>query len=297
MVSQIVGEYLVERGIMTSGQLMVAHKVRRRSRASLGMVAVSEGLMMAAEVKEIYAELEKNYRLTDRAFAEKVVEMGYLSERQVRMLTVKQSDTYLCFVQALEKQEIITFEALEALLREAPFIKNEFNLEDLKSDDVGRIVPLFMPDGAEKYMDAAIASVSYLSHKVCSHVFPKEAYLTNSLSAANGVAQFAEGENEFFFALVAPEQGLTYLATCYVHEHFAETDEEVLELVSEILGGIVVSYAAELSQDHVLIDLAPAQIYPAAQVITAEEMLVMPLNVRGGLIDLVISTANKIVIK
>jgi CheY-specific phosphatase CheX len=300
MVSQIVGDYLVERGIMTSGQLLVIHKIRRRNRASLGMVAVSEGLMLPAEVMAINEDLERNYRLTDRTFAEKVVELGYLSESQVRALSVKQSDPYLCFVQALEKQNIIGIEALEQLMRESPLIKDEMHLEDLKSDDVSRIVPLFIPKGAEKYTNAAISALSFLNRKVSSHIYPIypiQAYLTDKLEVANGVAQWAEGESEFFFALMAAEQGLSDLATCYVHERFEEVSEDVLEIVSEILSSIVVTYAAELSQADVLLDLASPQVYPKMQEISADEMLVMPLKVKGNLIDLVISTANNIAIK
>ncbi|MDR0221644.1 MAG: hypothetical protein LBI54_09605 [Lachnospiraceae bacterium] len=294
MVSQIVGAYLVEQGVMTRGQLLIVNKERRRIRASLGLVAISEGLMSADEVKEVNEALEADGHLSDLGFADYVVEKEYLSKGQVRSLAGKQSDSFLCFAQALEKQGIIGLEALEAMILESPLVGNEMELEDLKSDNSNNIIPLFIPAGAEKYIDIAEAAMYFLNRRVDANIYPQKAYVTGQLKIANGVSQYAEGEKEYFIALAAANAELATVAGCYMSERYEEVDEEVLELVGGILNTISSSYIAELAQDHVLDDLAQPQAYMQVNEITAEEMLVLPLVVKYETFYLVISMAKDI---
>jgi CheY-specific phosphatase CheX len=294
MVAQIVGAYLVESGVMSRGQLLIVNKERRRIRASLGLVAISEGLMSADEVKEMNEALEAAGHLSDRAFADYVVEKEYLSMGQVRSLASKQSDPFLCFAQALEKQGIIGLEALEALILESPFVNNEMELEDLKSDDSNSIIPLFIPAGAEKYIDIAEAAMYFLNRRVDANIYPQQAFLAERLAISNGVSQYAEGEKDYFVALAAVNAELATVAGCYMSERYEEVNDEVLELVGGILNTISSSYIAELAQDHVLDDLAQPQSYMQVHEITAEEMLVLPLVVKYETFYLIISMAKDI---
>ena len=294
MVVQIIGKYLIERGIITKGQMLVLNKERRKSRASLGLVAISQGFMSADEVKAIVAESGVDGGLSDRAFAEAVQEMGYLTAGQISSLAYKQGDSYLSFVQALEKMNIIDIEALEKALLDFALIDNAVQLDDLKSNDANRIIPLYIPAEAGKYINAAIAAVHYLEQKVDPNIYPVEAaFITDKFSAASGIYQFAKGEKEYTYALVAKGPELAELATSYTRERYDEVDEEVLEVVSEIIGRISANYATELSQDSVVIDLTPPQPYGEPHEIVTDEMLILPLSLKYDVFYLLISMSHE----
>jgi CheY-specific phosphatase CheX len=67
-----------------------------------------------------------------------------------------------------------------------------------------------------------------------------------------------------------------------------------MDILSEILNSISSAYAAELSQEHLLIDLVPPQVYLEMQQITTEEMLVLPLVVKYETFYLLINMARMI---
>ena len=292
MVAQIIGKYLIERGILSRGQMMILHKERKRLRARLSLVAISEGFLAAEEAQALEEEIVEKGPLSDRAFADAALEKGYLSKGQVRSLASKQGDSYLCFVQALEKMNIIDIVRLEAVVSEFPLISNAVQLDDLKSNDVNRIIPLFIPPEASKYINAAVCAVRYLESKVDSNIYPYqkaslsgifpdvEACLNSGANSLRGVFQCAKGEREYTYGLVAFDQELAGIATSYLHELKGDADDEVLDVLCEILNKISCAYATELSQDSILVDLMPAQAYDKISTISAEEMLILPLSIK-----------------
>ncbi|MDR2546489.1 MAG: hypothetical protein LBC96_03125 [Lachnospiraceae bacterium] len=298
MVAQVIGSYLIERGIITKGQMMIIQKERKRLRARLGLVAISEGYMGADEVKSVEDQIT-DIHASDRAFADAAIAAGYLSMGQISTLAAKQGDSFLCFVQMMEKMGITTIDALEEILYTFDIIDNNaVQLDDLKSNDVTRIVPLFMPAEAARYINAAVVAVRYLESKVNSNIYPqKKAYLTDSFSSKRGVFQYAKGDKEYAYALVAGGEEMSFIATAYSHERHNKVNDEVLEIVGAILNRISASYAAELGQGGIIFDLLPPQIYDGISEITAEEMLVLPLSIRHDNFFLLISMSGNFTVK
>jgi CheY-specific phosphatase CheX len=296
MVAQIVGNYLVERGLVTRGQMLVVHKERQKVRANLGLVAVSEGYMSSEEAKQIYEEFQTTEGPCDRAFAEVAEERAYMTGGQIRMLAYKQSDSYLCFAQALEKLKIMTFETLNEVLDDFPLATNEMQLDDLKSNDISRIVPLFLPPEAKEYVNAACCALQFLNQKIDANIFPLKAYIADTFAAANGVYQFAKGEKEYAYAIVARNEEMATLATCYMRERYDGIDEEILDIISEIVSKISATYATELSQDGVLVDLMPAKSYTEMKEVKSEGMLVFELSVKYETFYLLICVSNEVLI-
>lgn len=292
MVAEIIGAFLVDRGIISKGQMLVIQKERQKVRAQLGLIAVSEGYMTANEVKELYLEIGE--QLSNRAFADAAFARGYLSEGQIKSLAFKQNDSYLCFAQTLEKLKIMDVVSLEEILREFPFVSNEVQLHDLKSNDVNRTIPLFIPSEAENYINAACTAIRYLVNKVGNEICPGGAILTDCFPAANGVFGFAKGEKEYTYALIAENHQMAGVATCYMRERFDGVNEEILEVISEIVNKMSSSYASELSQDGVVIDLMPPQVYLKMEKVIASEMLVLPLTIKNDTVYLLICMSNDI---
>ena len=109
MVSSIVGNYLLENGLITYEQLNDLMKEQRRTRVKLGLIAVAEGLLMPEEAERI----NNLQSVMDMRFGDIAVEKGYLTEWEVEGLLAKQGNAYLVFAQALENQQLMSIEQLE----------------------------------------------------------------------------------------------------------------------------------------------------------------------------------------
>ena len=145
MISNIIGRYLLSKGRITSEQLFSLLIEKKRIRVKMGLIAVAEGFMTQTQ-----AELVYDYQsVVDKKFGEIAVEKGYLTEWEVESLLDKQGDAYLAFAQALSNQHLMNVEQLEECMRQ---FQKEYHLtlpdmEDLKSNDADRILPICMPAG------------------------------------------------------------------------------------------------------------------------------------------------------
>ncbi len=293
MVSHIIGNYLLGRGLITKEQFAEILKKKKRVRAKLGLIAVSEGILSYDEVKSINVETD-----SDRAFAEIAVERGYLTEGQVSSLLRKQGDSYMSFAQTLENQKLMNIVELEEYLMD--FQQNNdltiADLEDLKSDDVNRILPMYFPEEASHYIDVACVAVRNLIRNVDSRIYPLKAFITDQFEALNGTIQFVEGKTGFSLALVGKDKALAAVASRYMHDQYEEVDEEVLDVISEIISDISSQYASALSQEGAVMDLLPPRNYLAMKEIKVDGMLVLPLVERGSIFYLLINMMNLVTI-
>ena len=147
MISNIIGRYLLSKGLITSEQLFILLLEKKRIHIKMGLIAVAEGFMTQTQ-----AELVYDYQsVMDKKFGEIAIEKGYLTEWEVESLLDKQGDAYLAFAQALSNQHLMNVEQLEECMRE---FQREYHLtlpdmEDLKSNDADRILPICMPAGCK----------------------------------------------------------------------------------------------------------------------------------------------------
>ena len=148
MVSSIVGNYLVEKGLISEAQLTDIFAEQRKVRVKLGLIAVAEGLMTQEEADRV----NQLQAVMDKRFGDIAVEKGYLTSGQVDSLLKKQGNSYLAFAQALENQQLMSVEQLEQYLLDYQ-CENSLTASDMeavKSDDVDRILRLYLPVNAEE---------------------------------------------------------------------------------------------------------------------------------------------------
>ena len=86
MVGYILGNYLVETGRITKEQLQDVLANAGKVRVKLGLIAVAEGYMTAAEAEEV----NRLQAVMDKRFGDIAVENGYLTDEQVGALLKKQ---------------------------------------------------------------------------------------------------------------------------------------------------------------------------------------------------------------
>lgn len=295
MVSIIVGTYLLEKGLLTYEQLNDLLAEQRRVRVKLGLIAVAEGLMMQEEADKI----NQMQASVDKRFGDLAVEQGYLTEGEVEALLKKQGNAYLVFAQALEDQQLMTVEQLEQYMMDFQ-MENQMTLsdmEDLKSGDVDRILPLYIPIGYEKYLDAVGTAVRTIIRSVDTELYPEKAFITSRCKAEHGAVQYIDGERRLSCGMVGRGRALLTIASVFAGEAFEEVNEDALDAIGELLNCISGIYASALSRGGVFVELYPPEFSEEISEIVSDEMLVLPLHIKGQKFYFAVAIGNKIEMK
>lgn len=294
MVSSIVGNYLMEKGLLTGEQFRDILNEQQKVRVKLGLIAVAEGLMTQEEADRV----NQLQAVMDRRFGDIAVEKGYLTEGQVNSLLKKQGNAYLAFAQAMENQQLMTIEQLEQILLDYR-CENNFTASDmdaLKSDDVDSILPLFLPVDSEAYYGIAGTAVRTLMRLVDTGLYPDKAYIMQKTEDENGALQKVEGEKGFVSALGGKGNALQFTASVFGQEKFASVDEDALDAISELLNCINGLYVSEC-KDGSSLELMPPSFKTGIQGFESRKMLVLPIHIKNDCVDLMIAIGDEIEMK
>ncbi|MFR0800126.1 MAG: chemotaxis protein CheX [Suilimivivens sp.] len=294
MVSSIVGNYLMEKGLLTGEQFRDILNEQQKVRVKLGLIAVAEGLMTQEEADRV----NQLQAVMDRRFGDIAVEKGYLTEGQVNSLLKKQGNAYLAFAQAMENQQLMTIEQLEQILLDYR-CENNFTASDmdaLKSDDVDSILPLFLPVDSEAYYGIAGTAVRTLMRLVDTGLYPDKAYIMQKTEDENGALQKVEGEKGFVSALGGKGNALQFTASVFGQEEFVSVDEDALDAIGELLNCINGLYVSEC-KDGSSLELMPPSFKTGIQGFESRKMLVLPIHIKNDCIDLMIAIGDEIEMK
>lgn len=294
MVSSIVGNYLMEKGLLTGEQFRDILNEQQKVRVKLGLIAVAEGLMTQEEADRV----NQLQAVMDRRFGDIAVEKGYLTEGQVNSLLKKQGNAYLAFAQAMENQQLMTIEQLEQILLDYR-CENNFTASDmdaLKSDDVDSILPLFLPVDSEAYYGIAGTAVRTLMRLVDTGLYPDKAYIMQKTEDENGALQKVEGEKGFVSALGGKGNALQFTASVFGQEEFASVDEDALDAIGELLNCINGLYVSEC-KDGSSLELMPPSFKTGIQSFESRKMLVLPIHIKNDCVDLMIAIGDEIEMK
>ena len=294
MVSSIVGNYLMEKGLLTGEQFRDILNEQQKVRVKLGLIAVAEGLMTQEEADRV----NQLQAVMDRRFGDIAVEKGYLTEGQVNSLLKKQGNAYLAFAQAMENQQLMTIEQLEQILLDYR-CENNFTASDmdaLKSDDVDSILPLFLPVDSEAYYGIAGTAVRTLMRLVDTGLYPDKAYIMQKTEDENGALQKVEGEKGFVSALGGKGNALQFTASVFGQEKFASVDEDALDAIGELLNCINGLYVSEC-KDGSSLELMPPSFKTGIQGFESRKMLVLPIHIKNDCVDLMIASGDEIEMK
>ncbi len=292
MVSSIVGNYLIDHNLITVEQLRDLIKEQQKVRVKLGLIAVAEGLISQEEADKI----NRLQAVMDKRFGDIAVERRFLTQGQVEALLKKQGNAYLAFAQTLENQQLMTIEQLEQYMID---FQRDYNLtisdiEDLKSDDVDRILPLYMPAGSDRYLNAVGTALRTILRCVDNNVYPERACIVKRRDADNGAIQFVEGEHNITCAMIGKDQALLETASIFGKEDFPEVNMDALDAIGELLNCINGLYATSLSQSGISMELYPPEFSDKIRGIESEELLIIPLHIRGQKVEFAVAIDHKI---
>ncbi|KAF1701751.1 chemotaxis protein CheX [Pseudoxanthomonas kaohsiungensis] len=112
MAVKFLGQFLMERGVITPQQLLAAIEAQRASNPLLGELAVRQGLLTEAQARRI----NDRQRADDRRFGDIAMEMGLLEPAQVAGLLIAQKAGRKLFGEVLLEQGVVDLERLESEL-------------------------------------------------------------------------------------------------------------------------------------------------------------------------------------
>jgi CheY-specific phosphatase CheX len=292
MLDRLIGDYLVEQGMLTKMQLKEAYKRQEAGRAKLGVIAVAEKLMSIAQAEQCNA-LQASM---DKLFGNIAIEKGYLSETQVSRLLELQGNTYLAFLQSVVDLGFLTMEQLE-IAEDDYQRKNGFTESDmaaLKTGDVEQAVPVFLHTGDPTVRKMLAMGIKNMYRLVDNHVYIGKTYTSSAIKDEVLGYQTFHGQQNGTVAISGKYEDVRKLAIAYTKEEFIETKEDALDASCELINCINGLYATEESKQDVRIDLDPPNFSVSFAEATGEEMVVMPIYVCGGEVKYIIAASKDI---
>lgn len=257
MVEYILGNYLVDIGRITKPELQQVLEKQDSVRVKLGLIAVEEGLMTIEQADEV----NRLQAVMDQRFGDIAVGKGYLTEEQVAKLLKQQGNAYLMFVQAMVDDDLLMMEEIDLLLNDFKRINGFSNseLEDIKSDDVDRIIPLLLPDGGKQYQEVIGAAVRMLIRLVDRHVYLGHAVMVDSLPEEDVVSQAMVGESGIVDCFSERNGALLRVCSVFGQEEFEHLDPDSLDAAGELLNYVNGLYASSLSRQGVFLEMMPPE--------------------------------------
>lgn len=292
MVESIIGSYLVDSGRITRPQFRAALDKMDSVRVKLGLIAVSEGFMTFAQAEEV----NRLQAVCDKRFGDIAVEKGYLTEEQVGKLLKRQGDAYLAFIQALEDDKLITIGELSIILEEFKQKKCLTNteLEDIKSDDVDKIVDVYLPAEGAEYEQLVDIVVKTLIRLVDRHTSIVKAEMKPLDGTGPMAVQEMQGENvRYINGFREGDGALLTAASFFGQEDFETLDEDALDAAAELMNCINGLYASAQSKEHgAFLELMPPRYGVSGVDAQAKEACVVTLQIDGQVCEFVTAKLN-----
>ena len=263
MYTQFLGNYLLQRGVVTQEQLFNAMSRLSKTHIKLGTIAIHEGLMTAKEVDEcLYVQTRE-----DKRFGEIAINRGYLTEDQVNELLSKQTPDYILLGQNLVEDGVFSYEELERILFD---YKNDSELYDLSLDvenqeAIEAIISKFFIIAEMPVEETNIMYLELLFNSLIRFVgedfSPLTPMVLDEYPVTFGVSQSISSDREYLTHIDCDRETAIAFASRYAKEEFSDFDEYVIAALEDFLnlhnGLFIVNVSNSLSKT---ISLAPPSI-------------------------------------
>lgn len=291
MYTQFLGNYLLQRGIVTQEQLFNAMSRLSQTHIKLGTIAIHEGLMTAKEVDEcLYMQTRE-----DKRFGEIAVNRGYLTEEQVNDLLTKQTPDYILLGQNLVEDGVFSYEELERILFD---YKNDTELYDLSLDvenqeAVQAIISKFFIMAEMPVEETNVMYLELMFNSLIRFVgedfSPLTPMVLDEYPVTFGVSQKIASEKNYLTHIDCDRETAIAFASRYAKEEFLEFDEYVIAALEDFLnlhnGLFIVNVSNTTSQT---ISLEPPEIAAEGILTGPNKVVDFPVAYPFGTIHLII---------
>lgn len=292
MFDRIFANFLLEQGKLTEQSLNEIFDIQDSKRVRLGVIAVSEKLMTIEQVEEV----NQLQAILDKRFGDIAIEKGYLNNEQVGRLLVLQGNSYLAFVQSAIDGGYITMDEIEQQLVKYQEVNNFTlsNIEDLKSCDINRIIPIFLYSQPELIRELAGVIVRTIVRLVDFHAYIKKPSVVSEYDYSVICSQGIGGDHSFLTAFSADSiDSLRNIAVSFAGAENITCSEDIVDALCELVNCVNGLYASDMSNREVDIDMdAPFGSLEAGSV-KADNILVLPLVICQNQVNLLLTLDQK----
>ncbi len=292
MFSRIFGKFLEEQSLISTDELEMLIKHQKNARVKLGLIAVTEKFIS----KEQADKINQRQAMEDKKFGDIAVEQGYLTESQVDRLLKLQANPYLVFVQAMSEQGIMTLDeienAMELYQREHGFTSTD--MEDLRSGDSDRIVPLFVRSKSKVAEELAGVAIRTIIRLIDSEIALDASYEADCYEFENIAVQNVEGDHRIILGLAGEGNNLLSIASTYAMEEFKEMDLFAFDAICEFINCINGMYASALSTEGIKVDMVPPMYYQGGCVKVDDKVLIVPVYIKNRKVRIVIAVDTNV---
>lgn len=244
MSAKFIGQFLLEKGLITREALLEATEHQQRVNLPLGALAVAKGLLSEANAEAINLEQQR----TDKRFGEIAIARNLLNSQQLDELLRVQKVERVFLGEILVERGHISLEKFEAelvLFKEM----QEWSAELVKVD----LHTLPHREVIEDFLDVTL--------KILLRVAREQVKITSVSQKAvqfpHTFAQRVKGEQQFDFVLALPENLLCSLCQHFMRIECNEVNELALDAVNEVLNVISGNGCAKLSVRGMKVMLDP----------------------------------------
>lgn len=285
MFDRIFANYLVESGKLTEQNLKTIFSSQEEKRVRLGVIAVSEKLMTIEQVEEV----NKLQSMCDKRFGDIAVEKGYLTDEQINRLLQLQGNALLALIQSTVDGGYMSMEMIDEALLSFQKENNYtlMNMEDLKSGDIDRIVPIYVYEQPELLQELCGVMVRSVNRLVDYHISIKKPYCITNYSFDQFCMQELRGAHSIFTTLSGSASTMKHAAIGFAGERYIENDEDALDALSEFINCVNGLFATELSKRDISVDMEIPYYQTTPGEINADVLLCLPIIISGNEMNLV----------
>lgn len=293
MFLQFFGGFLLNKGIISTDQLMDAMQRQSITHIQLGTLAMHASLMTADQIEEI--RIAQTH--TDKRFGELCIDKGYLTSEQVEDLLEMQYPKYLLLGQILEEEGVFDQSEFHDLVNEY-ISENSIDEEDLLLENGETITSLVRDYCSDLFSSNKEYLLEYLQlllnnltrfigcdFTLLRPVARSSAYLTQKYAAQEITAPY-----RMTSVLDMSAETAIQFASRYVSEEFTEFDEYVQASMEDFLNlhnglfnvNISNSYAVELG-------LEPPVSGETQEISGGSCMYIFPTLFPFGVVNIIVS--------
>ena len=284
MFTNIFGNYLVRKNIITEDEFISIKMQIDKTRVKLGLIAVSEKLMTEKQADEVNLKQQ----MMDKKFGDIAISLGYLTEVQVERLLALQGNEYMRFCQSAVDKDIMTLEQIEGAL---DYYKKEngftfADMEAIKSGDVDRVLPLFLPEIPDgPFVDLLAVTFRCINRLASDDISIRRGYTTNNYKTGAVAMQEIVGDYNVTTAFSGDDKGILAIAEAFAKQFFDEVDINPLDSVGEFINISDGLFATAKSQEGMELNLMPPKLSKDPLELNGSMIVVIPIFINQQSLD------------
>jgi len=262
MFNQYFGNFLLNKGYISPGQLTDALEYQKSVHLKLGVIAINAGYMTPAQVEEIH-NMQKR---VDKRFGELAIEKGYINEAQLNEMLATQKQGHLMLGQALIDRKHLTIEqlqeALESYKKESGMSSRQYNV--VRKDDTEQIEQVFQNFGetmlGKMYSDYVTLLIKNMIRFIDDAPVVEINQMKSDITAQWYASQEIGGKIDLHTAIACDREQFLILASKFAREEIKEPDELAQASVGEFLNLHNGIFLVNMSNNGVELEMQPQQV-------------------------------------